>query len=108
MHKGEIWLIDLLDGKGHEQTGHRPGLIIGKGNGLIIVIPLTKNIERANLPFTEIINCSPQNGLTCDSVALIFQIVSLDETRFIKKMGEITKEKHLAINGILVEMIKIK
>jgi mRNA interferase MazF len=108
MHKGEIWLINLTDGKGHEQTGHRPGLIIGKGNGLITVIPITSNIERANLSFTEIIDCAPQNGLNTDSVALIFQILSLDESRFIKKLGEIPKEKYTSIHGILIEMTKLK
>ncbi len=108
MYKGEIWLIDLTDGKGHEQAGQRPGLIIGKGNGLITVIPITSAIERANLSFTEIIDCTPQNGLKTDSVALIFQIVSLDQSRFKRKLGDITKEKYHPINGILIEMTKLK
>jgi len=107
MRKGEIWLIDLTDGKGHEQQGMRPGLVVGKGGGLIITIPLTSNLDRSNMPFTEIIDCTPHNGLRENSVALIFQIISLDQERFKHKKGEITKEQYETIHSILMDMTRV-
>ncbi len=107
MQKGEIWLIKLDETKGHEQIGTRPGLIIGKGNRLNVIIPITSNLDRSNLSFTEIIDCSKENGLKEDSVALIFQIRSLDESRFIRKLGKIKQEKYEAIHALLIDMTKL-
>ncbi len=107
MRKGEIWLVQLKNRDGHEQQGNRPGLIVAKSNGLATVIPLTKNLDRSNLPFTKIIDCSPENGLTEDSVALIFQVITLDESKFVQRKGNIKKELYNIIHEILISMTKI-
>jgi mRNA interferase MazF len=107
VRKGEIWLVKLQDRTGHEQQGTRPGLIVGKSNGLVTIIPLTKNILRDNLAFTKIIDCSPDNGLTQDSVALIFQIITLDESKLIQQKGQIKKELYEEVHDELIRMTKI-
>ena len=108
MKKSEVWFIDLTDGKGHEQKGERPAIVVGKANKMIQVIPLTSNPNRAMLPFTVLIEQKPGNGLSCDSIALIFQITSLDETRFIRKIGEIEEKQQDLMDLEIKNMLKIK
>ncbi len=107
MKKGEIWIVDLADGKGHEQKGERPALALGRANGLSIVVPLTKTLDCARFSFTELIEQTSENGLTADSIALVFQIVSLDDLRFKHKLGNVSKEKQDAIDKLILEMLRI-
>jgi len=107
MKKGEIWLVDLYDGKGHEQKGMRPALIMGNSNGLSIVVPLTTNTNLATLSHTCLIDPAKENGLTETSVALVFQIVSLDQTRFKKQIGWIPKEQRAAIDALVKDLLKL-
>jgi len=108
MKKGEIWFVDLLDGKGHEQKGERPAIILGKANKMVFVIPLTSSTERATMPFTIIIEQTPTTGLTTDSVALIFQLISLDESRFKNRIGCIEEKQQEELDIQIKEMLKIK
>jgi len=90
MKKGELWILELpfIDGK--EQRGTRPGLVIADTKtGMIIVIPLTSNLQALRFPHTVEIRKSLENGLEKDSIALIFQMQSLDGKRFLNKIGEI-------------------
>ena len=107
MKKSEIWIVDLADSKGHEQKGERPAIVLGRANGLLIVVPLTKTLESARFSFTELIEQTPENGLNADSIALVFQIVSLDDLRFKRKLGTVSKEKQDAIDKLILEMLKI-
>lgn len=107
MKKGELWVVDLSDGKGHEQKGERPALVLSKANGLCTVIPLTKNLNSARFSFAELIEQTPENGLTTDSIALVFQIVSLDDCRFKRKTGVLSKQKQDTIDRLIQEMLKI-
>lgn len=78
MKRGEVWWADLGAYRPLEQTGRRP-VIIWQSDALIkalqsvLVIPLTTNLNRANLAGTAIVSASPK-GLPEDSVALAFQM----------------------------------
>lgn len=52
MNRGDIYLVDLYDSKGHEQRGKRPALVLGKANGMAVVIPLTSNVSAARFSQT--------------------------------------------------------
>lgn len=107
MKKGEVWICDLAEGKGHEQKGERPAIVLARANHLLLVVPLTSNTDRAEFSFTELIEQTPDNGLSMDSIALIFQLGSQDESRAIRKIGVISKEKQEAIDKLILEMFKI-
>jgi len=107
MRKGEVWFVNLPEGKGHEQKGERPAVVIGRANGLTVVIPLTGNTDKAAFSFTLHIEPRPENGLSKDSIALVFQISSMDDSRFKSKIGTITKEQQDAIDKLILEMLKI-
>ena len=74
-----IYWIDLSPTKGHEQNNLRLGLVIAKHTtGLATVIPLTKTESAITYPFTQRIQKNSTNLLREDSVALIFQMRSVD------------------------------
>ena len=99
--RGEIYLADLGGGKGSEQRGRRPVMIIqnnvgNKYSSTVIVAALTSEIEgKAQLPTHYHIGAS--NGLFKDSMILLEQIRTIDKSRIIHYIGQAPK-KH--INGI--------
>lgn len=73
--KDIVW-IDFDPTKGHEQSGHRPALVISKdeynkASGLCICVPITSSIK--GYPFE--VRC---DNLNKDSVILSDQIKSID------------------------------
>lgn len=108
MQSGETWWIDLSDSVGHEQAGTRPGIILRVVNGMCITIPLTSNIRSARFSHTYLISPSPENGLTGDSIALVFQIVTLDRSRFIEKLGIIPGDQMEVIQMLLKDLFHIE
>jgi mRNA-degrading endonuclease toxin of MazEF toxin-antitoxin module len=76
--RGEIWWADLGPYRPREQTGRRP-VVVWQSNALsgvlqsVLVVPLTTNMERANLAGTALVNASP-DGPRDSSVALAFQL----------------------------------
>ena len=85
MKRGEIWWADLGPFRPREQTGRRP-VVIWQSNALtgslqsVLVVPLTTNLDRANLAGTAIVQASPHEGLPEDSVALAFQMRAVPKT----------------------------
>ena len=78
MKRGELWWADLGPHRVREQTGRRP-IVIWQSDTLsralqsILVIPLTTNLDRAQLAGTAVI-AATEGGLPSDSVALAFQM----------------------------------
>jgi len=105
--KGEVWLVDLPEGKGHEQKGIRPALVLGIANNLTIIAPFTKNTDCLRFDYTGLIEPTQDNGLTEQSVVLAFHISSLDPARFIRQLGWIHKEQRNVVDGLLKTLLKI-
>jgi len=90
MKKGDICTIDLPYNYGNEQSGVRPAIIVVELKvGVAVVIPFTSNTKALRFDDTLLIEPSTQNGLSEQSVALIFQIRAIDKSRIIKKIGEL-------------------
>ncbi|MFH0971758.1 MAG: type II toxin-antitoxin system PemK/MazF family toxin [Candidatus Micrarchaeota archaeon] len=87
--KAEIWLTEFGGASGHEQKMQRPAILWKDLShaGLVIAIPLTSKIHTANFPYACIITPSIKNGLSEESVALVYQIRSLDKKKFLKKLA---------------------
>lgn len=68
--RGEVWLADLGQTRGHEQAGTRPALILSidelnaSSAGLVTVLPITKN-ARALRSRVEV--SPPEGGLSVKS-----------------------------------------
>src|SRR3989338_8884643 len=106
MKRGDIFLFNLREGVGHEQSGSRPGILISKIiNGMLLVVPLTSNLEALRFSYTLNIAPSIQNGLISKSVALVFQIKSLDKKRAVKQIGCIDASGQKELNKLLEDLL---
>ena len=92
--RGQIYYADL-DGKGSEQKGLRPVLIIQNNIGnkyspTIISAVITSRHTKANLPTHVWLNA--ECGLPKDSMVELEQLRTLDKTRLSKFMGTVSQE----------------
>ncbi len=108
--KVEIWDADLRGSFGHEQKEIRPALVWHSLNhvNMALIIPLTSTAERIHLPYCYRVVPSVSNNLTKESVALLFQLRSIDKGRLIRKKGELEKHDIEDIARLLAEMLKIQ
>ncbi|MEH2293262.1 type II toxin-antitoxin system PemK/MazF family toxin [Nostoc sp.] len=92
--RGDVYLADLNPSRGSEQAGIGPVIIVQRDRlaqftTTSVVIPLTTNLRRANIPGTIIIP-SGEGGLTQESVVLCDQTVVIDKERLIRKLGTLS------------------
>lgn len=97
MQQGDIVLINLpqvLGETGHEQVGQRPALVVHNNAtisqlSVIMIIPLTTQLNAANFPHTLLLQPSIKNGLDFPSVLLIFQLRAIDKSRVVRTIGQL-------------------
>jgi mRNA interferase MazF len=80
-------LADLAAGRGHEQSGQRPVLVLSEDtfnsglSGLVMVIPLTSKVSKSkNLP-AHLPENPPEGGLKTPSVLLCDQLRTISKDR---------------------------
>ncbi len=96
MKKGDIYYADLGSGVGSEQTGSRPVIIfqnqkINQLTQTIIIIPLTTNLRRMQLPISLFIP-KGNGGLPEDSVVLCHQIRIIALKRLKEYLGTLSDD----------------
>jgi mRNA interferase MazF len=96
--RGDVWLVNFDPSAGAEIRKVRPAVVLTvSGIGrlpLQIVVPLTEwKTHYANASWFVFLPASPTNGLSKDSGADAFQVKSLSETRFVKRLGEVTAQQ---------------
>jgi mRNA interferase MazF len=96
--RGEIWDVNWSPGRGAEQKGTRPALIIQNDRGntslsypLTIVASMSRT-ER-EIPLHVRIAPSEENGLTDFTDVKCEQIMTIEKTRLIRRRGIITGEE---------------
>ncbi len=92
--RGDIFFANLDPVVGVEQAGTRPVLVVQNDQAnayipTITVVPLTANLRASRFLFTVLIPAA-ESGLPKDSVALVFQIRTLDKSRLIQKAGHLS------------------
>ncbi|MGA2387202.1 MAG: type II toxin-antitoxin system PemK/MazF family toxin [Candidatus Bathyarchaeia archaeon] len=107
----DIWMVSLTETVGSEQMGQRPAIVISVHNqsNTCMVVPLTKNSAASRFPYSFTIACSMVNGLSVDSVALIFQMRSLSMTagRFLSKMGSVESGHFGRIKSLIKDYLQV-
>jgi len=91
MKQGEIWLIDLDPTRGSEIKKTRPAVIVNDDTlgklPLKVVVPLTDWKDRYfSAPWMVEVRPTRTNGLSKDSACDCFQVRSVSEERFAKKL----------------------
>jgi len=96
MKQGEIWLINLDPTVGAEIKKTRPAIIVSDDSlgrlPLKVIVPITDWNERYDIaPWMIKMEPNSKNGLTKISSADCFQIRSVSQERFVKKVGIISE-----------------
>ncbi len=99
--RGEIYWVDWNPGRGSEQSGLRPALIIqndvgNKYSPTSIVAALTTAIVKP-YPFTVRVTAR-ESGLPKDSTVNLAVIMTLDKARLTDKCGKLSEAKLIEVN----------
>ncbi len=113
MKRNEIWQINLDPTIGSEIRKTRPAVIVNdQALGklpLKIIVPLTDWKDHYGIaPWMIKIEPDKENNLTKNSAADCFQIRSVSEIRFVRKIGELPDSKMKEIEIGLAVVLKIQ
>ncbi|MDP2691826.1 MAG: type II toxin-antitoxin system PemK/MazF family toxin [bacterium] len=91
--QGSIYLTDLSPTKGHEQSEFRRVLVVQKNIlnqflSTVIIAPLTTNMTTQGKLTTYFLS-KEKTKIDKDSVALIYQMRTVDKNRLKKQIGQI-------------------
>jgi len=110
--RGELWLLDWSPGRGSEQGGFRPGLIVqsdlgnhAEGARTTILVPLTT--QGRPYAFYVPIPRTKENGLTADSWANATQVFTVDKARLTQRLGKVTPAQLRAVEAALRAVLEL-
>lgn len=101
--RGEIWMVNFNPGRGSEQKGIRPALIIQNDIGnqyasTTIVAAITSTIKK--YPVTVLIPRG-KGGLKEESMVNLAQILTIDKERLMKRLGHLEEQRIAEIDGAI-------
>ncbi len=113
MKQGEIWLINLDSSIGSEMRKTRPAVIVNDDNlgklPLKVIVPITDWKAHYQMAVWMIqILPDANNGLSKASSMDCFQVRSVSEKRFVKKLGELTLVQRDQIKEALTKVLTIE
>ncbi|HEY3302653.1 MAG TPA: type II toxin-antitoxin system PemK/MazF family toxin [Candidatus Binatia bacterium] len=90
--RGEVWLVNFNPGRGSEQRGIRPALVIQNDTGNIyasttIVAAITSTIKE--FPVTVVLPAG-EGGLKQRSMVNLAQLLTIDKGRLQRRLGNIS------------------
>jgi len=116
MHKqvrrGEIWYVDWSPGRGSEQTGLRPAVVIqtdaaNRNPHYPNTVVLTVSTKGKAVPFHVPVNPSGENGLLEKSYVKCEQILTISKERLIRRVGNLDDEGIEAIEAAIRLVLEI-
>ncbi len=113
MKQGEIWHINLDPTIGAEIRKIRPAVIVNDDSlgklPLKVIVPITDWKERyQSAAWMVKVEPNPDNGLTKISSIDYFQVISVSERRFVKKLGQVNADQQDKIKEALAKVLTIK
>lgn len=109
MARGDILIVGLPASDGREQSGRRPALAVQTdtaGEPMLMVAPITSNLNAARFNFTIQIEPSEENGLKVVSVVMVFQMRAIDKSRIINKIGRLSEDDLRRVDAEIWKMLK--
>ncbi len=108
MKKGEIWQVVIPATNGHEQSGIRPVVVLSEVEvNIVSIVPITSNLQALRYPRTITLSPTDKNGLTKNSVALVFQLRAIDKKRLKKKIGELETGLLDKVDNMIKDMLNL-
>lgn len=104
--QGEIYWADLDPVKGHEQSGFRPVLVVqsnllNKHLTTVIISPITTNLAAKDLSTTYFL-AKNSSHLPSDSIALLYQLRTVDKSRLQTRVWKLNKADIQSIRNQLL------
>jgi len=104
VRRGEIYWVDFQYPRGSEQGGRRPALIVQNDTGNMsspttIVAAITSR-KKVSYPFHVDISAL-ESGLPYDSTVLLEQLLTINKSRMINRIGSLSSAKMLEIDNAL-------
>jgi len=108
--RGEIYLVNWNPGRGSEQVGIRPALVIqndigNKFSSTTIVAAITTTIEKP-YPFLVQITAK-ESGLPKDSMVNLAAIMTIEKSRLADKCGALDSAKMNEINTAIKASLEL-
>jgi mRNA interferase MazF len=105
--RGDVWLVDFDPTVGDEIQKTRPAVVMSIRSAYVhrlqIVVPITSWQPRFAGDFWMVQTlATPVNGLANDSAANAFQVKSVSEDRFVKKLGTLAAAEMDDISAAIV------
>jgi len=110
-YQWHVFVAVLDPTRGSEQAGRRPVLVISREQinqvlSVVNVIPLTSRKSEARIVYpNEVLLPAGMAGLRVDSIALCYQIRTLDKSRLERDMGELND---VSLQQELLEAIRFQ
>jgi mRNA interferase MazF len=105
---GDIWDVILDKGRGREQSGYRPALVVSNDrfndvpNELVVIAPLTRTDRGVPL---HVAIAAPEGGLMADSVVMTDQVRAVSLERFRQRRGDVRPETLVVVQRMIGEII---
>lgn len=111
--RGEIYVINWNPGRGNEQIGIRPGLVISRNAmnqnpnyGAVIVLSLTT--REKNVPSHVQITPSKETGLDHESWVMCEQVMTISKTRLQKLLGRASPAHIASVESTLKKTLNLE
>ncbi|MEK6631384.1 MAG: type II toxin-antitoxin system PemK/MazF family toxin [Acidobacteriota bacterium] len=104
--QGEVWWADLPEPT-ESGPGFRRPVVVVQGDSLnrsrvatVVCVPLTGNLRWGDAP-GNVLLLARATGLPKDSVANVSQIIALDKSELVERVGKLSRTKtDLVLSGI--------
>lgn len=95
--RAELWWVDWSPGRGSEQIGLRPALVVqtdaASGNPHYPnVVVVTVSTKGRPVPFHVVLSPDPATGLERGSFAKCEQIMTISKNRLVRRIGQVGPE----------------
>lgn len=93
--RGDVFLVDFNPARGSEQAGLRPAVVIqnnvGNKYSPTVIVAVISTSAHEGYPFLVPLSAE-EGGLKKDSVVNAAQILTIDKSRLIKKLGNLSEK----------------
>ena len=111
--RGSIYYADLGKGKGSEQEGTRPVLIIQNDTGnkhspTVICAAITSKMSKEKLPTHVAIDGGVIKGISKDSIVMLEQVRTIDKERLKEYVGDLDAMRMQSVNKALLISLDLR
>ncbi len=104
VRRGDVWWLDWSLGRGSEQLGKRPAVVLqndlGNQYSPTTIVAAVTTQGRREYPFIVAISAS-ECGLPRDSFVNLAQILTVDKSRLVQKVGRLSGKKREEVDKAL-------